>query len=79
MRAGRPDRLDSFASGLDVRGAVTLHGKTYEPIGGLQPGDDPGVLLEFKGETLIAPPFTDAHGCHGDRRRERTCGVNPLA
>ena len=56
---GDPIRLNSFASGFDVRGAVTLHGKTYEPIGGGQPGD-PGVLLEFKGEELIAPPFTDA-------------------
>ena len=56
---GDPIRLDSFASGLDVRGSVTLHGKTYEPIGG--GGQfDPGVLLEFKGEELIAPPFTDA-------------------
>jgi hypothetical protein len=44
---------------VDVRGAVMLHGKTYDPLGGLEPGD-PGVLLEFKGEALIAPPFTDA-------------------
>ena len=56
---GDPIRLDSFASGVDVRGSVTLHGKTYEPIGGLGPGD-PGVLLEFKGEEFTAPPFTDA-------------------
>jgi hypothetical protein len=56
---GDPIQLDSFAAGLDVRGAVTLHGKTYEPIGGSGP-TDPGVLLEFNGDELIAPPFTDA-------------------
>jgi hypothetical protein len=56
---GDPIRLDSIASGLDVRGSVTLHGKTYDPIGGFNPGD-PVVLLEFKGEGFIAPPFSDA-------------------
>jgi hypothetical protein len=56
---GEPIFLDAFASGGDVRGTVTLHGKTYVPTGG--GGQfDPGVLLEFKGEELIAPPFTDA-------------------
>jgi hypothetical protein len=56
---GDPIRLDSMAVGLDVRGTVTLHGKTYDRLGGLGP-DDPGLLLEFKGEEFIAPPFTDA-------------------
>jgi hypothetical protein len=56
---GDPIWLDSNALGSDVRGAVTLHGKTYEPIGGAEPGA-PGVLLEFKGDELVAPPFTDA-------------------
>jgi hypothetical protein len=51
--------LDSMAIGLDVRGTVTLHGKTYDRIGGAQP-EDPGIGLEFKGEAFIAPPFTDA-------------------
>jgi hypothetical protein len=56
---GDPIQFDSFASGGDVRGTVTLHGKTYVPTGG--GGQfDPGVLLEFKGAELIAPPFTDA-------------------
>ena len=59
MRAGRPDSARLVCFRHDVRGTVTLHGKTYEPIGGGEPGD-PGVLLEFKGEELIAPPFTDA-------------------
>ena len=52
-------RLDSMAVGLDVRGTVTQHGKTYDRIGG-SGQDDPGVRLEFKGEGFIAPPFTDA-------------------
>jgi hypothetical protein len=52
-------RLDSMAIGLDVRGTVTQHGKTYDRIGG-SGQDDPGLLLEFKGEGFIAPPFTDA-------------------
>ena len=52
-------RLDSTAIGLDVRGTVTLHGKTYDRIGGAGQFD-PGIALEFKGEGFIAPPFTDA-------------------
>jgi len=52
-------RLDSTAIGLDVRGTVTLHGKTYDRIGGAGQFD-PGIGLEFKGEGFIAPPFTDA-------------------
>ena len=40
---GDPIRLDSIAVGLDVRGAVTLHGKTYEPIGGAGQFE-PGIL-----------------------------------
>ena len=56
---GDPIRLDSFASGLDVRGTVTLHGTTYDRIGGVGPSD-PGIVLEFQGEGFIAPPFTDA-------------------
>jgi hypothetical protein len=51
-------RLDSMAVGLDVRGTVTLHGKTYDRIGGV--GDDPSIALEFKGDGFIAPPFTEA-------------------
>jgi hypothetical protein len=52
-------RLDSMSVGLDVRGTVTLHGKTYDRIGGAGP-DDPRIALEFKGDGFIAPPFTDA-------------------
>ena len=52
-------RLDSMAVGLDVRGSVTLHGKTYDPIGGSGQAD-PGVALELRGEGFIAPPFSDA-------------------
>lgn len=51
-------RLDAVAIGSDVRGTVTLHGKTYDRIGGA--GDDPSIALEFKGDGFIAPPFTDA-------------------
>jgi len=56
---GDPILLDSMAVGLDVRGTVTLHGTTYDRIGGVGPSD-PGIVLEFKGEGFIAPPFTDA-------------------
>jgi hypothetical protein len=52
-------RLDATSVGLDVRGTVTLHGKTYDRIGGALP-DDPAIALEFKGDGFIAPPFTDA-------------------
>ena len=51
--------LDSIAVGLDVRGAVTLHGKTYDPIGG-SGQFDPGIALELEGESFIAPPFGNA-------------------
>ena len=48
-----------MAVGLDVRGTVTLHGKTYDQIGGAEQAD-PEIGLELKGEGFIAPPFGDA-------------------
>ena len=42
-----------------MRGTVTLHGKTYDRIGGVGL-DDPRIALEFRGDGFLAPPFTDA-------------------
>ena len=56
---GDPIRLDSVSVGLDLRGTVTLHGKTYDRVGGAA-SSDPNLAIEFQGDGFIAPPFTDA-------------------
>jgi hypothetical protein len=51
--------LASTSLGTDLRGTVTLHGETYDRLGGASIGD-PQINIEFDGENLVVPPFTDA-------------------